>query len=322
MGSIGADTCRVLQARVQVRLAALEGVAPAAQDHGRDVVGDDVPEHRVRAPVLPVLPVVGGRAAEREVRDRQDAEAADVPGQRGDELGDLGRGAGLGHRVQLADGDVREEQRGQQRVGHAAGRHHLAVDVVGRHDRHDRLERRTRADAAGQQQLVDPRVRLADHADGPGGVRQFRGPLDDALAVGRLPRLFERPRPARQAGAADVDGDVDVAALDEVGVHAHPGVAARGVRLAQVLAVRGERQDDGERAAGRLPGRRIRRRVDVRLQHDAVVHGDADIVGDADAVARRRRRGSGGEARRGADREREQGGGAGAARHPGLLEQN
>ena len=120
-------------------------------------------------------------------------------------------------------------------------------------------------------QLRDRHVRRAPQADVAVAPRLVARPLDDLGPVALLVGPERVPRALRRAGAAHVDDDVDVAALDQVRV----GGPERALLVVWRLG-------DDHRVAPGLVGA-----VDVRAEDDAVRHRDRDVLLGRDAVGRR-----------------------------------
>ena len=174
------------------------------------------------------------------------------------------------------------------------------VGVVEHRERRDRGE--VRRPRGRDEELRQPRVRDADHADRAVGDPGLRGDgLDHVVAVERLERFEVVERPARASGAAQVHADRRVA--EDLG-DARRGLAAVGVRrvVARVLDDGGVRavldrpgQGDVRRQQGAVPGldvaeagTELLRGVDRRIGGVGGA-GDGDLVAacvaDLDAVA-------------------------------------
>jgi hypothetical protein len=116
------------------------------------------------------------------------------------------------------------------------------------------------------------------------GVGQPGRPPDERDAVLHLLGIEEVERATGVAGAADVDGDVDVAAFHEVRVDAD---RRRTGRARGVLAVRRLGEQYRERPRRRRAGREIRRGRDVGAEHGAVGHAHRYVEPALDAERRR-----------------------------------
>jgi hypothetical protein len=150
--------------------------------------------------------------------------------------------------------------------------HVLGVQVLGGHQRHERLQRRRVA----KRHLdgVEAAPRDAEHADVAGGEGPARQPVDDRLAVVQLDvRVFVGNHPPlAPARPPDVDARHEVAVIQEVGVER---VVPRP-RL--VLPIRQVFEQDREP----VPFRSARRPVQIGRQAHAVGHRDphlGDLVG-------------------------------------------
>ncbi len=177
-------------------------------------------------------------------------------------------------------------QRAELDVDQPAVERGVAVQIVGRDDREDRLDRRVRPELANRQQLVDPEVGVAVQADLAVGVGQLGRPAHQRGAVLLLGGVEEPELTAGVAGAAHVGHHVDVAALHQIAVLAGP---ATGDAAGRVLAVRclGEQHRKRPRRGLSVGGRRG---VDVRAQNGAVTHRDRHVLLLDDSVLGRLRR--------------------------------
>ncbi len=277
---------QVLQAGVVEQLAALEQVVPAADQKGRDVIGDDVAQHAARAASGPVGPVVGLGAGGLHC-----LQGGGVEGQRpgvvlqllrhgSGHCGCAGRRCAVGQVLQRRGHGVggvqpayqAEVEGGELQVGQAALGDGVPVQVVAGDDREHGLHRRCLGQVGDGEELVDAHVGLPEQAHLAVGVRQLGGPVHEGGPVGALHRCEQPPGAAGRPGAPDVGDHHDVAAVDVIG---HVGVGQRRRLPAGhvLLAVRGLLQQHWERSGGGGPGGRIRRVVDVGPQHGAVGHG-------------------------------------------------
>ena len=176
---------------------------------------------------------------------------------------DCGSVGGDGRRDQAGRRDEAEPQRHEAGVDLAAGGDHVAVDVGGRDLREDRLE--AGGLARGGEDLADAHVGGAGHrgaAVAPGLLVRPGHHLGGVLVLAGVERV---PLALARAGAAGVDGELGVAALDEVRrVRAGQGAAeAAGDHR---LVVRRDGHDDRDLGAdgGAV---RVGREGQVAAQH-------------------------------------------------------
>lgn len=280
---------RVLQRCVVQRRAPLERVMPPGHQKHRDAVLDDLRYHVGRTHGVPERAVERGVAAGDRVFD----QVLEVVALIAAALAHCGNTTGPGPFVTAAVCELkRRVDHVQQRIGGAvrADRPHVryaahgddvAIEVVGRHGRKNRLQRRVGAYGRGRQQLVDGQVGDTEHADAAIRIGQGRCPIHQVYTVLNLLGSKHLEGPARHAGAPHVGHHLDVATANQV---RRRTAADLGRRRRRLLAVRRHRQQHRERSGCGLAGGRVGRVVDVDPQGDAVAHRYRHVVVDSDAV--------------------------------------
>ena len=266
---LGGDAA-LAEVLVEQRGAALEQVELAADQEGRH---GDLGDHVDRAALGVERAVVRRLVAGDRLDQRRAGEgggSADVRGERAD--AGLGLGARDGRRDQAGGGDQAEPQRHEAGVDLATGGGDVAVDVGRRHLREDRLQ--PGGLAGGREDLADAHVRRAGHGGAAVAPLLLVGPGHHLGGVEVLALVERVPLALARAGAAGVDGELGVAALDEV-VTARPGdraAAARG------LVVRRDGHHDRELGRDGVPVG-VGGAGQVTAQLHAVGHRDRDVLG-------------------------------------------
>ncbi len=197
----------------------------------------------------------------------------------------IGLAGAVGRRDQPGAGHQAEPQRDETDVDGAAAGHDVAVDVGPRHLREDRLE--ASRVPRGREDLADSHVGRPAHARGAVAPLLPCRPVDDGDSVLALAATERTPDALGGAGAAGVDGELCVAALDQV-AGGRSGETATSTDDALVVGRDGD--DDRQRRGHRLAVLAARPHQ-VGAQRDAVVHGDRQVGGgDGAGVLRWSRR--------------------------------
>ena len=234
------------------------GVVPAADVEDRNADGVVVRRQRALAPIRPVGLVTEPR--EEPGRGRLESRPPVVP------PGPPSERCVRRHRVHR---DLADRVFAELADGHAptAVMDVVEIAVVGRHDRHDRLEGgwpEHRDLDRGEAAVGD-----APHADVPVAPRLGRKPGDGLDAVvGLVGAVFIDRDPARRSGAADVE------AAQRIPARCEPRPACLvGCGAPMVLAVRDHLEDRRDGVIGGRP-------PEVGRQLDAVAHRQAHVARD------------------------------------------
>jgi hypothetical protein len=141
------------------RRAALEDVVEAADEIGGDPVLDDPVQHAPGAARPPELLVEGPVAPARDIHPGLEPERPHGVRVLSDQLQKDARVVRLHRRAERARREVHaEEPHVALGVEEPAVEGQVAVDVVGRHDREDRLQRGVPPYRGGGEELVDAEV--------------------------------------------------------------------------------------------------------------------------------------------------------------------
>jgi hypothetical protein len=249
----------------QTRDCVLVAVGPTADRVDRALDRGVVLAHRPPPPEV-VAPLVAQPSFEEQrhmLEALQPHRAATIADQRR-----VGR---VAHRGKEERRPV--EPRGQQSAAHVV--HVVAVPVVGRADRHDRLQRRWTT--SGDLECVEATPGDPHHSDcatAPGLRRQPRDDLQRVVLL--LPGVLVEQQATGLAAAPDIDPHAGIAVAGQIRMrHGVPLIGAVPLAIRQVL------KDGGHRAA-----LGILRQPDTRCQRRAVVQRDQRVFDDADGAGK------------------------------------